>query len=281
MTDIHAYDEGASSGDLSAPDKQEAQEWESTSEVQEIEYHVPVTQINTPPAARNGIHFTVVLSTAVNNYQLLLGRDYDRVKTYITAVDYPVVIAQSQAQAQSASNAAQILSSTSSWQSIVGQNSSTDPGAGGIICTASGLTAGVEYGVQWTVTLEGTVTSGDANNMQLTGTGLNAAPTAYYPGAVGTYQQIPVTVTPAVASLQVKAIAAASGASAVYAAQIIATPISPTVTAGSVTAIPSGQIIPAGTTLPIEHCDEVWVAATSANLGRVAVEVCRTERASA
>jgi hypothetical protein len=36
-----------------------------------------------------------------------------------------------------------------------------------------------------------------------------------------------------------------------------------------------------GQTVIIEHCDEVWVAAASSSLGRVAVEVCRTERASA
>jgi hypothetical protein len=256
---------------------QESQEWEATPEAEEIEYHVPVTQINTPPAARNGIHYTVLTSTSLNPVQLLVGRDYDRVKAYITAVDYPVVIAESREKAQAATNESQIVSST--MQSIVVQGQATDPGAGGTIVSTSALTAGTTYTVAWSVTLEGTVTTADANNMQIIALNLNAAPDAFYPGAVGTYPQTTVTATPTGNTATVKAIAAASGASAIYAAQVIFTPLA--ATAGALSAVPSGQIIPVGSTLPIEHCDEVWLAACSANTGRVSVEVCRTERASA
>lgn len=37
--------------------------------------------------------------------------------------------------------------------------------------------------------------------------------------------------------------------------------------------IPSGSYIPAGYPVPINHCDEVWIAATSSSLGRVSVIV--------
>src|SRR5580700_918696 len=83
---------------------QESQEWEATPELEEIAYHVPVVQINTPPAARNGIHYTALLSTTVNPAQLLIGRDYDRVKAFVTAIDYPIVIAESQQKAQNSFN---------------------------------------------------------------------------------------------------------------------------------------------------------------------------------
>lgn len=132
-------------------------EWESTPVIEEITYHVPVVQVNTPPAARNGAHFTLVLSTSQNPVQLLLGRDYDRVKAFITACDQPIVLAQSKEMASNPNNTNQ----------------------------------------------------------------------------------------------------------------------------ASVGAIPSGQYVPSGQTVEIEHCDEVWVAATVSNLGRVAVQVARTERASA
>jgi hypothetical protein len=110
-------------------------------------------------------------------------------------------------------------------QSIVVQGSATDPGAGGTICSIGTLTPETIYAVQWSVTLSGTVTSADANNMQLTGLGFNAAPEAYYPGVVGTYPQIPLTAQSSGVTAAVKAIAAASGSTAVYSAQVILTPL--------------------------------------------------------
>jgi hypothetical protein len=114
---------------------------------------VPIYQKNTPPGARKGVFFTVVLSTTVNPVQLLLGRDYKRAKAVIIAVDEPVVLAQSQAMAENANNTNQ-------------------------------ATAG---------------------------------------------------------------------------------------------AVPSGAYVPVGICYPIDHCDEVWVAATSSSAGRVSVVVSRGE----
>jgi len=100
----------------------------------------------------------------------------------------------------------------------------TDPGAGATIATLSGLTPGTAYNLQWSVGLSGTVTTSDANNMELSGTGLSATDIAFYPGTDGNYPQLPVTIVPPAATVTVKAIAAASGASAVYGATMTATP---------------------------------------------------------
>src|SRR5215469_4075105 len=99
-----------------------------------------------------------------------------------------------------------------------------NPGAGATILNITGLSQLTTYNVQWNVTLSGTVTSGDSNNMQLSGLGLNNAPTAFYPGVVGTYPQPTIQVTPFLTTATVKSIAAASGAAAGYSAQTIFTP---------------------------------------------------------
>jgi hypothetical protein len=113
--------------------------------------------------------------------------------------------------------------------SLIGPaNTVTDPGAGATIATVSGLTPGIPYSLSWTVSLSGTVTSADADNMELTGTGLGATDVAIYPGTVGNYPQQTITVISPTASISVKAIAAASGASAVYGASLVATPLSGT-----------------------------------------------------
>jgi hypothetical protein len=270
-----------------APDErlspQEMQEWETVPEVQEINYHVPVVQINTPPSARNGIHFTVLASTTQNPVQLLLGRDYDRVKAYVTAIDYPIVLAESQQKAQNAFNAA--MTSAGSVVSAQATNTATDPGAGGTVANISAATlvgiapAGTIWTVNWQVSLQGTVTSADANNMSVV-SNLSTKATALYPGVAGNYSQLPVQFAiPSGAGITIEAVAAASGASAVYGAQVVAYPTS--VQQAVYASNTSGQYLPVGSAMPIEHCDEIWFAATSPNTGRIAVEVCRTERASA
>ena len=234
---------------------------------------VRIHQSNTPPGTAFGYHPTVIVGTGqIAPVQRLLPRDPNRAKATIVAVDQPVWLAISKEAAQAAVGVGAV---SSSLVSLIGQNSATDPGAAGVICTCSGLVAGNEYTVQWSVSLEGTVTTGDANNMQLTGAGLSASPTAFYPGVVGTYQQQVITCTPSVASLQVKAIAAASGASAIYAAQIIATPVAATVT--GVVSSPGCGYLPAGGSVDISHCEEVWVAPISSNIGRVSAFVSMVE----
>lgn len=279
--DAHNTDEEALS-------PQEAQEWEATPEVEEIEYHVPIVQLNSPPAARNGIHYTVQTSTSLNPTQLLLGRDYDRVKAYITAVDYPVVIAQSREQAESSLNSAansstgivtlytNVSGGTGPTLTTTGQSSVisglgaytnlvlTGAPVGAITGTTPSLTLAIDgFDPNGNGVFMGSPpafsTSADFAQSVMIGPGGNA--NAMLPTATGQITWTITGTTPSFANFQISLyahISALSGPSS-----------------------PSGQIIPAGTTLPIEHCDELWLAACSANTGRVSVEVCRTERASA
>ena len=267
---------------------QEQQEWESTPEVQEIEYHVPIVQLNTPPAARNGIHYTVQASTSLNPVQLLMGRDYDRVKAYITAVDYPVVIAQSEPQAQSALNSA---ANTSTGITTLYTNVS---GGTGPTLTATGQSSIISgLGAYTNLTLVGAPVGA------ITGTTptLTLAIDGFDPNGNGVFMGGPPEFTASTPYAQSVMIGPGGNANAVLptaTAQITWTITGTTpsfanfqislyahssVLTGPST--PSGQLLPVGVAMPIEHCDEVWLAATSANTGRVSVEVCRTERASA
>jgi hypothetical protein len=71
---------------------------------------LPVTVVSQPgqagPAARQGTHFTMVVSTGVNPVDQLLGRDYDRVEARVLSADEPVVLAQSREMAENAANQA-------------------------------------------------------------------------------------------------------------------------------------------------------------------------------
>jgi hypothetical protein len=186
----------------------------------------------------------------------------------IQACDQPVILAASQEIAQAPGNAQQFIEQVC----LVGQGTLANPGAGANIAQR-GVTVGAVYLVQWTVTLIGTVTSADANNMQLSFTGLGTTPFAYYPGAVGTYPQLPLTIQPATATLKIQSIAAGSGASATYGGQIIATPQAPPIAAAIP---PSGYYLPAGQSVTLHDADEVWLAAVAPSLGRVSVMVART-----
>jgi len=117
---------------------------------------------------------------------------------------------------------------TPSLATVSGRNTVTNPGAAATILNAGALAAGVQYQVSWAVELEGTVTAADADNMRLTGPGglsLGAA----YPGIVGLYEQnSTVVVGDGSTNLTIKSIAAASGAAAIYGAEISAVPLMPT-----------------------------------------------------
>lgn len=113
---------------------------------------------------------------------------------------------------------------------VTGAGTATNPGAGGTIATisAAALTAlspgGGLYQIQWLASLQGTVAAGDANNMRLTSPAGTGVENGIFPGVAGSYPQEPVTLfVPAGQSINVQAIGAASGASAVYGAQISAT----------------------------------------------------------
>jgi hypothetical protein len=108
--------------------------------------------------------------------------------------------------------------------SVAANGSVTDPAAFASICQITGLAAGI-YQVTATVYLSGTVTSADANNMSIGGAGFGAL-VIVYPGAAN----IPVTYTAQIdvgagATVGLQTLAAASGAAAVYNADMVITPV--------------------------------------------------------
>lgn len=109
-------------------------------------------------------------------------------------------------------------------------NTSTNPGANSTIASLGVLPAGL-YSVQPTVELQGTVTAADANNMRLRSQAQSVQAEFVYPGVAGTYPQGTVVVqSDGVNAILIQAIAAASGAAAIYGGELIATPIPPTFT---------------------------------------------------
>jgi hypothetical protein len=119
--------------------------------------------------------------------------------------------------------------------SLQNTGSATDPSAGGTIVALTGLNANTTYQVNWTVSLSGTVTAADGNNMKIVGSS-GYTVDALYPGTDGSYAQLSFQVS-GQTSLTIEAIAAASGSSAVYGGQIIASPISGIVTASAAVGI--------------------------------------------
>jgi hypothetical protein len=239
---------------------------------------VAVTQANTPPAAEHGFDFTVMASSTVNPVQLLLGRDYYRAKAVIVVADQPVILARTREDAMAAANTAQ--GDPIAPASATAQGAVTDPGAGGIIAsiTSTKLSTG-SYAISGSVYLDGTITSADADNFKLVASGATVA-TLNCPGVINTPAPFgPIVITfpfpPGPSNVSVQAVAAASGAAAKYHAQLTATPAgpAPVATAGQT---PTGAYLPAGTVLTVDNCDELWLAAFSPILGRVAVLVSRT-----
>jgi len=120
-------------------------------------------------------------------------------------------------------------SPTTAYPSVTASGNVPNPGATTTIASisAAALTAvapaGSLWQVQWTPSLQGTVTGADANNMQLQ-SNLGTKQPGVFPGADGNYPQTGVTFTvPSGAGILVQSIAAASGVSAIYGAQITAT----------------------------------------------------------
>jgi len=115
------------------------------------------------------------------------------------------------------------------YPSVTASGNVTDPGATTTIASisAAALTAvapaGSLWNVQWTASLQGTVAAGDQDNMQLN-SNLASKQVGVFPAQVGNYPQTGVTfAVPSGAGILVQSIAAASGASAIYGAQITAT----------------------------------------------------------
>jgi hypothetical protein len=118
--------------------------------------------------------------------------------------------------------------------SASGEGSVTDPGAAAVIASAGVLQPGI-WDVAGEVYLSGTVTAADANNMAVAIAGTNTIDIAY-PGQAGVPAAFNGQIELSAAhTVSVNAIAAASGAAAVYNASFTATPSS---SAGAQASIP-------------------------------------------
>jgi hypothetical protein len=103
----------------------------------------------------------------------------------------------------------------------------TNPGANVNIASLGILPKG-EYTANVTLELQGTVTAADGNNMKFVSQGATVIPVFQYPGIAGVYPQPAFNFAADGTSIcVVKSIAAASGAAAIYAAEVTATPLSP------------------------------------------------------
>jgi hypothetical protein len=103
-------------------------------------------------------------------------------------------------------------------------NAVTNPAANGVIASLGVIPKG-SYTASVELELQGTVTNADANNMKFVTQGLGLIANFSYPGQVGVYQIPPFDFSAdGTTTVAVKAVAAASGISAVYAANVVATP---------------------------------------------------------
>lgn len=147
---------------------------------------------------------TFVLRLSDTQPQLIRPRTRNECHTVIVAMSTPNAAAASQA-------------------STVVEGSVTSPGASATIANAGTFPAGT-YQIGWAVSLSGTVSATDVNNFQLRA-GAPVALASINPGAVGSYPQTPVTVT-FTAPTQISVVAIGAGTvGAVYAAQIVVTPV--------------------------------------------------------
>lgn len=122
-----------------------------------------------------------------------------------------------------------VTAPTTNYPTVTASGNITDPGASTTIASisAASLTAvapaGSLWQVQWMASLQGTPGAGDQDNMQLN-SNLATKQIGIFPAQDGNYQQLGATfVVPAGAGILVQSIAAASGATAIYGAQITAT----------------------------------------------------------
>jgi hypothetical protein len=234
---------------------------------------------------------TLVISTGTKNdhglgIEELLPADPLRVLARIFSADQDIVICHSRAQASDPGNAAPAGGALTTPLSVSISGTNTNPGINGIIAqiTAAQLAAVAPapslWAITWTVGLEGTVTAADADNMKIcspAGTSIGPSP-ARFNGVIGTYPQPGFQFLPpsqAGNSISVQAIAAASGAAAVYTAQIVATLLSPSAPLGVLN--PSGALLLRGVERQIRTTRRLWVAATSPSLTRIAISVERRQ----
>jgi hypothetical protein len=145
----------------------------------------------------------------------------------------------------------------------------TNPGAfANIAFGGTNLPAGT-YQITAVVYLSGTVTSADANNMQITGNGIaGGAVRLAYPGVANAPATVSATISTSGSGLiGVQSIGAASGPSAVYNATLLVTPVAAAPGAGVYVGTqaqcqaspPVGGFLTDGTTVEIRNQQQLWM----------------------
>jgi hypothetical protein len=195
---------------------------------------------------------TTLVLTGASALQPILGRDPNRKRAVIIAVDAPIVISTTLAAASDPQNVASApglrasgvilpvgvpyviehqsevyavlvtspMSAPAGSVTLQGNGAVTNPAASGVIVSTPALTG--TYSITTTTYVEGGTTA-DSDNMKFVFGA--STPHLVYPGSVVAPVSRTFVVTLNNQSVQVAALAAASGASAVYHAQIISTPV--------------------------------------------------------
>jgi hypothetical protein len=238
----------------------QAEQKDAAEDISNRAYKAVKTAVESPEA---GAARTMVVSSATG-VQQLLGADELRRRATVITLDQPIVLSPDLASASDSNNP--IAGSSTTGASVTANGSVTDPGAFAAVAFTAPVPAGL-YEVTATVFLTGTVTSADANNMQVVVAGGTPAPLEY-PGTVN----VPVTTTvfmrtATTQSFGVQVINAASGSSAVYNAIVSVTPVATSPSTVSA----SGFVLPVNTPLVLESRHEWFVTPTSASPTRVSV----------
>lgn len=237
-------------------EEEAAQEAGATSEVESLGRNKVRAVRTADQSSEIASATTIVINATTNPVQRILGRDPNRKRAVIMALDAPVILTYSLAAASDPQNAANgpglrasgfvlpvgmsytiqhqgevyAIAPATAYGPPVGVASSAAygsaaaPGAFGNVVSVSNLAAGI-YNVSWTVSLEGTVSASDIDNFRLVASSVLIT-RSVNPGAVGAYVQgqAQVNVTSGGAVLVQSNGAATAGST--YAAQLICTPVS-------------------------------------------------------
>jgi hypothetical protein len=231
---------------------------------------VPIRQVNTPPGANLGMHFTTILGTGAGYtaVEQLLGGDPLRAEATVIAVDQAIVLAQSKEMAEAAANATQSSLLLYGVKSVY--NTTTTPAGNAVLANLGGanilppgtyqIDAYAYFGGA-TSPVDGT----DNDNIRLFVDAVNATNALPMPAALTTMNHwtFPKIQT-ASGTISLKALSAAT-AGVIYRTSLIATLMS------MIGLPPSGLYVPAGQQITLRHCDQVWAAATTPVPGRVSV----------
>lgn len=225
-----------------------------------------------PQSAQFGIYFTFAIPPGSANATMILPEDPDRLRAVLQVNGSNVVLCNSQSAAQAVGN---IAAAAVTPPSLMVANSVTGPLANGVIAQLTAVPAGV-YQISWTIGLGGTTAGADRNNFELLVNGVVQL-TSINASGTGTQVTGP-TITLALAANSTVSVTAigAGTATAIYSAQIVATPVS---TGGlNLPATPAGFVLAKGTSpAALESQSPVWAVntdPTSTALVSVCVERC-------